>query len=362
MVDQLDFDWGGNQKSKSAFTENISEEVATLLFMIDTLNKHLFEVDTMPARKVRETLDGFTKEIIQAKNNKDLAEVLFRFRQFFSSHRIGEYTYVISTFDDFRGIIWDFVDQMTDDLTDEKKEDQYVKVQLEKLKEAVEDNAIDEIKTHSRQFIDIYTQVQNKKEKRRSKRFESVKKNLDVMKKQLVDANNNMRVDPLTGAVNRRGYDEYIEHCLKMIKAESKSAVILAIDIDHFKKVNDTFGHATGDFILQELTRMLKECFSRKEDLVARIGGEEFVVVLPGFQLDHALAKAEMCLTKIRHETFIKDSAKINFTVSMGIAEYIDGESAEQWLKRADQALYQAKNSGRNKYVVSKQNLDQEVA
>jgi diguanylate cyclase len=124
-------------------------------------------------------------------------------------------------------------------------------------------------------------------------------------------------------------------------------------DIDFFKKINDSYGHDIGDFVLKECVQMLQGSFNRKEDFVARIGGEEFAVLLPDCKIEEAVKKAAVCLDKIRKEKLLHGKLEIKFTVSMGLAELNPGENAEQWLKRADQALYQSKNSGRDKYTVS---------
>lgn len=128
---------------------------------------------------------------------------------------------------------------------------------------------------------------------------------------------------------------------------------LIALDIDHFKKINDTYGHPTGDLILIECVRLLKEVFSRDSDFVARIGGEEFAIILPECSYDHALKKADEALNRIRRETYVVDDVKIKFTISMGIAELAHGEDVESWIKRADQALYHSKTTGRNKYTLA---------
>src|SRR5690606_15502202 len=103
---------------------------------------------------------------------------LFRFRQFFASYRIDEYAFVQQTFDDFRGIIWDFVDQLAEELAYQQAEDNEIKSNLEQLKEAVEANSIEALRTKSRHFIDAYMEFQTKRDSRRTKRMESIKKNL----------------------------------------------------------------------------------------------------------------------------------------------------------------------------------------
>lgn len=351
LINQFDFDWN-QTKSEAAKPVNINEEIATILYIIDTYNKNLLDMDQHPVRKIRETLDDFAKELMHAKDSQ-IERTLFRFRQFFSSYRIDEYTYMLKTFDEFRNIIWDFVDQLSEDAQFEKNADEEIRQHFEQLKEAVEANSIDQLRTQSRVFIDSYVEHQTRKDQHRDQRLQNIKKNLATVKKKLSEAHSSMRVDHLTQAYNRKSFDEHIRQQKTLNQLSKQPATLIALDIDHFKKINDTYGHQTGDLVLIECVRLLKEVFTRESDFVARVGGEEFAVVLPECRYDHALVKAEQALEKIRQETYVIDDIKIKFTISIGIAELAENEDVESWVKRADQALYESKHSGRNKFTLA---------
>ena len=139
--------------------------------------------------------------------------------------------------------------------------------------------------------------------------------------------------DELTGILNRRGVYERLK--------DEKGGSILFFDIDHFKNINDTYGHEFGDYVLKELGKILKSSF-RKSDIVGRWGGEEFIVILPHTTYNDALKIAE----KLRRTIENHDFKGKKVTVSIGITEY-KGDLEEN-LKKADEALYEAKNSGRN--------------
>jgi diguanylate cyclase len=157
----------------------------------------------------------------------------------------------------------------------------------------------------------------------------------------------------MTQAYNRKSFDEQMKKHQQMAVISQTPVSIITIDIDFFKKINDAYGHDIGDFVLKECVVLLKEVFHREDDFVARIGGEEFAVILPSFTFEHAIVRAEEALAKIRKEVFVHDKLEIKFTVSMGIAQLIQNETVDQWLKRADTALYQSKQTGRNKYTVA---------
>ncbi|MGZ3804370.1 MAG: GGDEF domain-containing protein [Pseudobdellovibrionaceae bacterium] len=350
LVDQLD--WKETDVNTPPSHQDMTEDRATLLYILDNYNKHLFEVDKQPLRRVRETFDSFVKGLVNA-DYKSSEKLLFQLRQFFSSYRFDEYTYIQNTFDDFKRIIWDFAEQLSEDIEYEHAQDAETAKSLDALREAVDANSIEALRSKSREFIDYYIKYQSQKEERRTKRLSSMKKNLSSIKKQLMEANRNMRVDHLTSAFNRKSFDEQMKKHMHMAVISQTPVSLMILDIDFFKKINDSYGHDIGDYILKECVKMLKEVFHRDEDFVARIGGEEFAVILPNFSIEHAIVRAEETLQKIRKETFVQGELKINFTVSIGIAQWLHNETLEAWIKRADSALYQSKQTGRNKYTVA---------
>lgn len=354
LIEQFDFDLSGSGAETNAkHAAEIGEERATLLFIIDTINKHLIEFEGHPVRKVRETLDEFAKELLHLKDRSGLERVLFRFRQFFSAYRVDETAYVHKTFEDFRTIIWDFVDQLSEDIGEEQKEDAEIRQSLDQLKEAVESNSIEVLKNQSRKFIDRYVEKQFKKDKRRNTRMKSIRKNLNLVKKQLGEAHTTARIDHLTKAFNRKTFDEAVAQNVKLMRAAEQPLSLLLVDIDYFKKINDTYGHPIGDFVLKELVTTLKSMFTRDADVLARIGGEEFAILLPDYDGEAAMKKAEEVLARVREQVYVHDQHQIRFTVSLGCAQLVDSESAEAWLKRADLALYNSKNTGRNKATLA---------
>ena len=352
LIQQFDFDWAENPDGAAAKSLSMNEERATLLFIIDTFNKHLMELDTHPVRKVREQLDEFAREIVEPPAG-NMERVLFRFRQFFSGYRIDENAYFQKTFEDLRTIIWELVDQLSEDLGQEQHEDFEMRQNIDNLKDAVESNSIESLKSQSRIFIDCYMEKQFKKDKRRNSRLKTIRKNLNVVKKQLHDANDQMRTDHLTQAFNRKSFDEYCEQHRKLFQVSHQPVSLLLVDIDYFKRINDTFGHDIGDFVLKELVATLKKLFMRESDILARIGGEEFAILLPDFQVEHALVKAEEVLERVRAEAYVHQDREIRFTVSIGISQLAEGDSVASWVKRADLALYHSKNTGRNKVTVA---------
>lgn len=360
FVSQLHVDSEGSTDPIETEIE-VSEERATLLFLIDIYSKYLIDTELSPARRVRETLDEYAKSILNIEDH-NLEKKLFQLRQFISSHRFEEYSYVQKSFDEFRKIIWDFVDHLSSDVMAEHAEDLRLSESLENLREAVESNSIDSLKAQSRLFINSYLKIQSSKNQRKDQRLSKIKKNISSMKKQLVDANNSLKLDHLTKAYNRRNFDEQLKQQWNLFQITKHPVTLIMLDIDYFKRINDTFGHAMGDFVLVECVKTLKELFPRDVDAVFRVGGEEFAILLPDYQVDHAVQKAEATLSKVRKETYVEQDMRVNFTLSMGIAQLLENESIEEWMKRADSALYEAKKSGRDRYILAPQTLLKKVS
>lgn len=357
LVDQLDFDWGdshGNKKSGEgdAKPPELSEELATIIYILDQYNKHLFETEKHPIRKTRNDFDEFTKMLLKG-DEEQRERSLFNFRKYFSTYRIDEVSYIHQTFDDFKSIIWDFVDQLGEEFRSAESEDNDVKASFENLREAVESDSIDDLRSQSRQFIDCFIEYQTNREFAEKKRMHKLKKNLDVVREKLVEANDSMRRDHLTGAFNRKSFDEKINEHWRFFQHDPKPVTLLTMDIDYFKKVNDTYGHAIGDFVLTECVCMLQDHFSDSNQAVSRIGGEEFTVILPETDTRDAEKLVVSFLDKVRKEVFVEGNQEIRFTMSCGIAELSKEESLVDWMKRSDDALYEAKESGRDRYVIS---------
>jgi diguanylate cyclase (GGDEF)-like protein len=153
--------------------------------------------------------------------------------------------------------------------------------------------------------------------------------------------------DPLTGVFNRRTFIELAEQELARSRRARTPLALMMLDLDHFKRVNDTFGHLTGDDVLVAFTRLVKDCV-RRGDLVVRYGGEEFCVLLPGTTLPAATALADRIRATCAAEELTAKSFKV--TVSIGLTAYAGATEATlgDLLARADEALYIAKDEGRN--------------
>jgi diguanylate cyclase (GGDEF)-like protein len=157
--------------------------------------------------------------------------------------------------------------------------------------------------------------------------------------------------DGLTGLVNHRTFQERFADMLARAERTSGRHALLLTDIDHFKKVNDTYGHPTGDVVLRGVAEVVRDCV-RKVDLAARYGGEEFAIVLEGTDREGARQLAERIRSEVQQQVFQSNKGPFSCTLSLGIAVYPDdGKDKKTLIDHADQSLYHAKHNGRNRAV-----------
>jgi diguanylate cyclase len=180
-------------------------------------------------------------------------------------------------------------------------------------------------------------------------RLESTREETESLKAELERHRREALIDPLTDLFNRRAMDAHLE---ELMATEAGDAVsVLMMDIDHFKRINDTYGHAVGDVVIRNVAEIIRKCI-RGDDIAVRYGGEEFIVLLPSTLLDVAVRVAESIRSRIeslrlvrRHDNF----SLAPFTISLGVATRRHEDTPASLIQRADEALYQSKNAGRNR-------------
>lgn len=164
--------------------------------------------------------------------------------------------------------------------------------------------------------------------------------------------------DPMTGLLNRRSFQSRITALHKEAVTAKGGFSLMIIDLDHFKQINDTYGHLAGDATIKACARLLMDRIQREGDMVARIGGEEFAVILGNTRLEGAITVADALREAIGvTKVLIADGRSIQFTASIGLAEWLCTEDTDTLFSRADEALYAAKGLGRNRVEIARRNV-----
>lgn len=184
-------------------------------------------------------------------------------------------------------------------------------------------------------------------------RIEAMRRDLDSVRREAM-------TDALTGLANRKQFDQSLREAAAGAMERDEPLTLLMIDIDHFKRFNDTHGHIMGDQVLKLVARTLAQ-YAREGHIAARYGGEEFSIVMPATDIRTAIGIAEQIRTAVASRQIVKrvTSEKLGaITLSVGVATYQLGESLVRLIQRADEALYRAKNSGRNRVQAAAEDLN----
>lgn len=238
-----------------------------------------------------------------------------------------------------------------------------VKSQAEKIAKTIRAcTSIDELKKIAQNHVssivdevDGFCTVQAEKQAEANVRIETLKTRLeetqeesDLLRERLVIQRAHAQLDPLTKLPNRQAYDHQFNSEFSRWQRYGKPLTMMIADIDFFKKINDTFGHAAGDKVLKTVARVLQTNL-RDTDFIARFGGEEFVILMPETKIDAAIKVAEKLRTTMMDCPFHSSNRKVPVTMSLGVCEFKKGDTQEIAFDKADKALYKAKESGRNK-------------
>ena len=323
--------------------------------------RHLLIGIPPPGREKSSEESENEKQKLEDANRRESKRDLPGLRRAFREHRESEAGYVTKSLADFRTATWAFISGLRRSLTAEQSSDRRISHRMRRLEGAVRNGDPDAIKNEAQQTVTLLTEFLAERGTRHQEQISAMAARLEGLRDELDNVRAQAAIDPVTEIYNRASFDEQIEREVDLATLFGKRGCLLMIDIDHFKWVNDTHGHPCGDEVLKQFAGTLSRCFMRRDDFVARYGGEEFVVVLRDIELPTARDVAERGMTAIRNLEvhFGELEEPIRLTASIGIARLRIGETAAAWVERADRALYQAKNGGRDRIEVDPIDLEE---
>ncbi len=315
---------------------------------------------------------GFSFEALQKKhphldrvNGIPGALSLEKMLHAFRDHRVQERGALLQTRRLAHRLIWSLGDRLKAAATGNNTELKKCQAVVEQVRRLLQKNhqSTDALASAVSTTLDTLDQVLTSLEKRHSSELQALLGELNTLQKDLDFHHKEGLLDPLTRIHNRRFFDQELARVVDECQFAQRSkgyrsaaectAVLLVVDIDHFKRINDTYGHSCGDEVLKQVARICNQHFLTKNDLVARYGGEEFVVLLFGESLKGARERALTLRRTLKQTTFDLANDSVAVTVSVGLAVYQKGDTAEKWFNRADKALYKAKNSGRDQIIAA---------
>ncbi|MCP4499450.1 MAG: GGDEF domain-containing protein [Deltaproteobacteria bacterium] len=252
----------------------------------------------------------------------------------------------------FKSALQTLMTRISRAVSDDEGTDGKAKAQLERIRDAVKNGSVAEMRRTVLTAVDEIGGLLDERKTRQRAMARELGDRVKTLSIELEEVKKEAATDALTGLDNRKAFDYALSRAGDQHTLFGEQSCLMIIDADHFKNVNDTYGHPTGDAVLVALANELAKAFPRRGDCVARYGGEEFAVVLRESDVHDGDRLAERVLNRIQSKVIEHDGLHVQITVSIGVAVSSEAEDSAAWLKRADAALYHAKETGRNRVCV----------
>ncbi|MGQ9830222.1 MAG: diguanylate cyclase [Thermochromatium sp.] len=355
----------GDPETLATLEQSALDQLASVLRI---WGKYAFDLDDIKAETLAEQLERWSRHVltaaspVAAKEQEDSTEETHPgarrdwagLRDFVTRIRRSEQSYVNRQILGARQVIGEFVQTLGLALAEDQEEQAKVMQVINQLRNTIENNApIEVLSREAMNAIDLITEIARERSRRNQGLLQDLTSKLQSLRGELDAAQREMEMDGLTRLYNRKAFDRQLERVFELCKLSGQPACLLMIDADHFKHINDTYGHPAGDTVIKRLANCCTKAFPRKSDFVARYGGEEFAAILQDTSLKSAFPLAQRLLDSVRIMRIEHEDLELEITVSIGIAELGTLSSPEQWLKAADDALYAAKKGGRDRIVTA---------
>lgn len=338
------------------------QALEALARILRTLGRHAFDLDQRSPADIEKEFERWAMHVLVGSEVREgqpespdltLRREWSELTRFVDGHRREEKQHVEKQLRDVREVLWEFTRTMGRAVVEDQETDHQMEMYLSRLREASENGSLPAVKRAVLSAVQGINALVEERQCRHARHIQALGEKLHTVEGELGAARQQMMEDPLTRVFNRGALDLQLKHLVDLSVFSTGPAVLFMVDIDFFKRINDTYGHPAGDAILQQLADRLIATFPRKTDFIARYGGEEFSVILTETNLGIAQRLGDRLLKVVEEKGFSYQALSIPITVSIGGAELIPGESAASWLERADRALYRAKATGRNRICLA---------
>jgi len=272
-------------------------------------------------------------------------------RRFFADRRHAEKAFVTERLQGYRGVVDDLVTGLRDIGVQNQTTEDDILVSLSTVEDAVNTGVLPIVKDALSTTISRVNETFAEQKLNYEKQLKELNDRMSNLRQDLVQAHEEMKRDPLTEAFNRGAFDAAVLQSLNMHFILQIPITLLMIDLDEFKAVNDTYGHSAGDEVLRTISECLARAFIRKNDIVARYGGDEFAVILSDTSAAQSAPLIERFLDQVRNTAIVYANDQLKMSCSVGYTEVASDDTVEQLVNRADRALYAAKTAGRDRSV-----------
>jgi diguanylate cyclase len=271
---------------------------------------------------------------------------------FMRDHRRAESEYVVRSMDHFRDAILCFASCLGKTLAEERESDARLDERIGTLKRAIDARDASRIASEAERVVAAVRAAIDDRRLREDEEVRLIGEHMRDLRMELSEARKKAEIDALTQLSNRAAFDAHLGHLVALGALLGKPPWLMLVDLDHFKSINDNYGHPAGDEVLRQVSHCLSRTFLRKQDFVSRYGGEEFAAVLLDVTQEQMTRFAERVMESVRELSVEHGGQTMKVTLSLGLASLRPGEPVASWLGRADAALYRAKREGRDRSII----------
>lgn len=306
--------------------------------------RHAFDLPQETAERLEHRMEDWAKRVVRP----DEADAVTELKLAVTRRRQAEKNYVPRALAELKNALMDALASLSETVCEEAETSDRLLHRLSALAAAVDNDDLTSLQQRVKDTVHDLTEELERSRKRAQHRLVEMGEHVEILQADLSAARKQGATDSLTGLHNRGAFDQDLERIGRLVPITRQPLSVVMIDIDHFKQVNDTHGHAMGDVVIQRCADLLVRSFPRKSDYVARYGGEEFVVILRGATAAEAVRMTDRFLEAMRSTPVECRDVRVNATCSAGVAELEVGETVLDVVGRADKMLYRAKRSGRD--------------
>ncbi len=323
--------------------------IRTLLVFLKDFSMDLSDID---GEGFRNALDRFSEKFFEQTSAKRIQNCFDRQKKTITTYIGHQKDYLEERDLELRNIIDLLSRAMVAINSENDAYHQQILQKGEKIEQITRLDDIRKIKTALEKEVESLRETVQAKQTDEKTRIESLSSQVKILREELQTAKEESMRDGLTGVYNRRAFDRHVKYLVDQNLVQRTGFAILLLDIDDFKRINDTYGHPVGDRVILALANACRQMI-RSDDYLARYGGEEFVILLPGASRRNAAKKARQICKSIAKTRYAlnddSDALPLSITASIGVAACAPKDDVDMLLERADKALYKAKAAGKNR-------------
>lgn len=332
---------------ESGSNGDLDTAIDTIAALLRTLGRESFAVGELTVADIEKTFADAASTFVFG--GRDFGNV----RRLVLDHRKKESVFVSSSIADMREGFFSLASRFKLLLANDRESDSKMHAQLDRLGKVARNGDAAALRREVSTTIESLGALLDEKKLRADAELSALNRRVNELSVELDRAKKDSEIDALTKLYNRRAFNAELEKLSELRGQFRDSPALVLVDLDRFKSINDTFGHPAGDAVITACAKALLRCFSRQSDFVARYGGEELAVIVREATAENAKKHVANFLEILRKSPVTHDGRKISFTASAGVAMLGAKETTEAWIARADRALYEAKNAGRDRVVLA---------